>query len=65
MSNERLKKYRKNKQLYLKEISNILGISQSYYEKIEYGKRPASREFINKMLTAFPEDKEEILKLFF
>lgn len=65
MKNKRLNMFRKSKQLCLKEISYILGVSQSYYEKVEYGKRNASGNFVKKMIDAFPEDKAEILNMFF
>lgn len=65
MKNIKLINFRKKNELCLKEVASKVGVSQSYYEKIEYGKRIASRNFVNKMIEAFPEDKEEILNIFF
>lgn len=62
---EKLIKFRKKKNLSVKEIHNQIGVSRSYYEKIEYGQRKAGNGFINKMINAFPEDRNKILKIFF
>ena len=62
---EKLIKFRKKKNLSVKEIHNQIGVSRSYYEKIEYGQRKAGNGFINKMIKAFPEDRNKILKMFF
>lgn len=62
---EKLIKFRKKKNLSVKEIHNQIGVSRSYYEKIEYGQRKAGNGFISKMLKAFPEDRAKILKIFF
>ncbi len=37
------------------EMATLLGISKSMYEKVEYGDRGASVQFIKKFKKAFPE----------
>jgi transcriptional regulator with XRE-family HTH domain len=39
----------------MKEMANILNISISYYQKIEYGIRKPSRDFLIKLKTKFPK----------
>ncbi len=42
-------------------MAERVGISESYYEKIEYGDRSPSYNFLTKFKRAFPEsDTEEI-----
>jgi len=36
-------------------MAEIIGISNSYYEKIEYGIRKPSRAFLEKVKACFPE----------
>lgn len=65
MANKKLITFRKDKKLLQKEMYVLIGVSKSYYEKVEYGILNAGKGFIKKMINAFPEDKEEILNIFF
>lgn len=65
MRNEKLVKFRKSKKLNMKEMYYQLNVSKSYYEKIEYGQRKAGNGFVVKMINTFPNDKDEILRIFF
>ena len=59
-----LKQLRKEKRYTQKEMAEILGVSRSYYEKIEYGIRKPSRAFLEKLLSRFPEvDLSKLIKL--
>ena len=46
-----------------KEIADLLEVSESFYEKVEYGQRNPSYNFINKFKEKFPN--ENIDGLFF
>ena len=50
-----LKDLRKSLNLNKKEMANKIGISVSYYEKIESGERYASRNFLIKLKQKFPQ----------
>lgn len=50
-----MKKFRKDKGYTASEMANILGISQSLYDKIEYDNRKPSREFMTKFKRCFPD----------
>lgn len=50
-----LKKFRVNKELSREQMANKLGISLSLYDKIEFGVRTPSRNFLNRFKKAFPE----------
>lgn len=65
VKNINLIQFRQERNLTQKEMYNLIKISKSYYEKIEYGILSASKNFIDKILKAFPNEKEEILKIFF
>jgi putative transcriptional regulator len=53
--------FRKEKKLSVPDMAVRIGISESYYEKIEYGDRSPSYNFLTKFKRAFPEsDAEEI-----
>ncbi|AKA68494.1 helix-turn-helix domain-containing protein [Clostridium scatologenes] len=58
MFNERLKKYRENKNLLKKEFAEKLEVSESYYNMIENGKRNPSKAFIEKLVceSSMPEE---------
>lgn len=51
---EELKKIREELNLTMDEMAEKLNMSTSMYEKIEYGYRVASRQFITKMKEVFP-----------
>lgn len=55
MKNQNLISFRKDKQLSVPEMAEKVGISSSYYEKIEYGNRNPSYTFLSKFKQAFPE----------
>lgn len=55
MNVAKLLEFRKNQNLSLSEMADTLGVSKSYYEKIEYGDRTPSYNFILKLKKRFPE----------
>lgn len=55
LMNEFLLKFRKEKNLTQEEFSNKLGITLTYYSKIELGLRNPSYNFLNKFKSAFPD----------
>ncbi|EJP6471412.1 helix-turn-helix transcriptional regulator [Clostridium botulinum] len=58
MFNERLKKYRESKNLLKRNFAEDLGVSESYYNMIENGKRTPSKNFIEKLVceSSMPEE---------
>lgn len=52
---EHLKKLRKSLNLSKREMAKTIGVSFSYYEKIESGERYASRNFLAKLKENFPQ----------
>nr|DAZ36331.1 MAG TPA: helix-turn-helix domain protein [Caudoviricetes sp.] len=52
---EWLKSFRNENGYTLDEMAEILGISKSLYEKIEYNDREPSRNFLTKFKKAFPD----------
>ena len=50
-----LKKFRENLGFTQNEFADSIGISASYYIKIELGDRKPSREFITKLKNKYPE----------
>lgn len=50
-----LVEFREKKGVSAGEMPDILGVSPSLYEKVERGYRPASRAFLEKFKTAFPD----------
>ena len=38
-----------------KQMAQLLGISLSQYDKVEFNQRPASRTFLEKFKTTFPD----------
>lgn len=38
-----------------KQMANLMNISLSQYDKVEFGQRPPSRMFLKKFKQAFPE----------
>ena len=63
MPTKKLSDFRNEKDLTQEEISKKLGISKSFYSKIEYGDRNASHNFIKKFKEVFPD--ADIDELFF
>ena len=55
MRNSNLAKFRAEKELSTMDIAKIIGVATSFYEKIEYGQRKPSYNFIVKFKNAFPE----------
>lgn len=50
----KLIEFRKSLNLTQKEFSNKIGITLTYYSKIELGQRNPSYNFLNKLKNAFP-----------
>lgn len=59
--NAKLVDFRKKEGYSIKEMAERIGVSKSYYEKIEYGERSASYNFIVKFVSVFPEANVDIL----
>ena len=51
---EVLKKFRLENGYSQNEMAERLGVSKSFYEKVEYGDRGMSRDFLQKFKRAFP-----------
>lgn len=51
---EALKKFRESQGKTRKEMAAILGVSLSFYEKIELGDRSISGNFLRKLKSKFP-----------
>ena len=61
MKNQNLIALRKNNKMSVAGMAGVIGISESYYEKIEHGTRAPSYNFLVKFKKAFPnEDAEQI-----
>ena len=58
-----LSDYRNSKNMSIQMIAKEIGVSKSYYEKIEYGNRQPSYNFITKFLERFPDADTD--KIFF
>lgn len=63
MKNQKLIAFRKDKQLSVSAMADAVGISSSYYEKIEYGDRNPSYRFLAKFKQAFPESDTDYIFL--
>lgn len=59
MKNDNLIALRKSKKMSSKDMAKAVGISESYYEKIEYGARKPSYNFLVKFKQAFPDANTE------
>ena len=53
--NDKLREFRVSKKLTKQEISNELGVSASYYEKVEYAQRNPSYSFVQKFKNRYPD----------
>lgn len=49
-----LRKFRESQGLSRQEMANILGVSPSFYEKVEYGDRSMSGNLMRKLKEKFP-----------
>lgn len=58
-----LSNFRNDRGKTIEEMANKIGVSKSFYEKIEYGDKNPSYNFIRKFKKAFPYS--DIEKLFF
>ena len=63
MKNSKLIFFRKVRELSIPNMAEKIGVSKSYYEKIEYGDRTPSYNFLVKFKKAFPESNAEELFL--
>lgn len=52
---EILRSFRKKREMSTQDMADALGVSKSWYEKVEYEQRKPSREFMLKFKKAFPE----------
>ena len=59
----KLSQFRNKKEKTQKEMAEIIGVSKSFYEKIESGERGTSYNFISKFREVFP--KANIDEIFF
>lgn len=50
-----LKIFRQTKNMKQNEFAKIIGVSPSYYYKVESGQRKPSYEFMRKIKKAYPE----------
>ncbi len=50
-----LTELRKSKNMSTCDMADFIGVSESLYNKIEYGARQPSRSFMQKFKQAFPE----------
>lgn len=57
---ERLKKWRKEKGLTQSQLAKIASISQSEISQLETGGRPFTQETIDKVLTVFKKDYNDL-----
>ena len=55
MKNQKLISFRKEKGISISDMAAKIGVSESYYEKIEYGNRTPSYNFLIKFKEAFPK----------
>lgn len=58
---EELKEFRTSKKMSIKMIAAEIGVSKSYYEKIEYGERQPSYNFILKFVNRFPDANTDVI----
>lgn len=57
-----LRKLRKENRYTLKQFAALIGVSNSLYEKVEYGIRRPSRAFLEKLKKCFPDfDLNELI----
>lgn len=56
-----LKKFRAEKGMSKNEIAHLLGVSLSFYDKIERGERNPSYSFICKFKSTFPSSDADLI----
>lgn len=56
-----LKKFRVEKRMSKNEIAHLLGVSLSFYDKIERGERNPSYSFICKFKSTFPSSDTDVI----
>ena len=56
-----LKKFRAEKGMSKNEIAHLLGVSLSFYDKIERGERNPSYSFICKFKSTFPSSDADVI----
>ncbi|MCC6093551.1 MAG: helix-turn-helix domain-containing protein [Eubacterium sp.] len=61
--NARLVYFRISEQMSMKKMAESLGVSESYYQKIEYGVRNPSFNFLRKFKSVFPDTDADYLFL--
>ena len=59
--NTELRNYRLEQQKSIKEMSDSIGVSKSLYEKIEYGQRTPSYNFVKKFKNRYPQCNSDLL----
>lgn len=52
---EKMKEFRTSLKYTVEKMAKEIGVSKSYYEKIETGNREPSRNFIKKFKNRFPQ----------
>ena len=60
--NELIAKTRKQEKFTFEEMSRRLGISPSYLNEVEKGRRKVSKRLYEKLIEKFPENKNEFEK---
>ena len=56
-----LRDFRMKRSMSLQEMSDYIGVSKSLYEKIEYGQRTPSFNFVKKFKSKFPQSDTDLL----
>lgn len=59
--NSRLRDFRKGQSLSILEMSKSLGVSKSTYEKVEYGQRTPSYNFVKCFKHKYPKTDTDAL----
>lgn len=52
---KQIKEFRLNQGFSRQQMANLMNISLSQYNKVEFNQRPPSRAFLKKFKRAFPE----------
>lgn len=60
---DKIRALREEKHLLQKHLADALGVTISFYSRIESGERPASKEQVNTIASALTADSDELLKL--
>lgn len=59
--NSELRRFRERQNLSILEMSKSLGVSKSNYEKIEYGQRTPSYNFVKRFKQKYPKANTDAL----